>query len=154
MTPLPISCQAYLPMVAIGPTSSTIRWHSATNSSDVDGLFWGREKTYPIEIKEKTRAFNPSVGDFFGLDVGPFVKLAFYAAKRGNLHSMFVVREIDDTDTRNLVAWRYITFEHLAQYASWVFQPGGKGMTGGRSATIKIPVNQFQILDKEALANL
>lgn len=122
--------------------------------SDVDGLFWGREKTYPVEIKEKTRAYDKDIGEYFGLDVGPFVKLAFYAAKRGNLHSLFVVREIDKADTRNLVAWRYITFDRMAQFASWVFQPGGRSMTGGRSATIKIPVDRFGILNAEALRSL
>lgn len=128
--------------------------HFFTEPSDVDGLFWGREKTYPIEIKEKTRANDARIGDYFGLDVGPFVKLAFYAAKRGNLHSMFVVREIDDEQTRNLIAWRYITFEKLAQYASWVFQSGGRGMTGGRSATVKIPASRFMVLDEGALRSL
>jgi len=122
--------------------------------SDVDGLFWGREKTYPIEIKEKTRANDSSIGDFFGIDVGPFVKLAFYAARRGNLHSMFVVREIDDETTRNLVKWHFITFEQMARYASWVFRPGGRSMTGGRSATIRIPINQFKILDADNLRSL
>lgn len=123
--------------------------------SDVDGLFWGQERTYPIEIKEKTRATGDRViGDFFGLDIGPFVKLAYYAAKRGNLHSIFVVREIDNENDRNLVAWRYITFDHLSQYASWVFRGGGRGMTGGISATVRIPADQFKILNSEALRRL
>jgi len=122
--------------------------------SDVDGLFWGQEKTYPLEIKEKTRAKDSSVGDYFGLDVGPFVKLAFYAAKRGNLHSMFVVREIDNEEDRNLVAWRYITFDDLAQFASWVFIRGGRGMTGGTSATVKIPAERFRMLDRASLGTL
>jgi hypothetical protein len=65
-----------------------------------------------------------------------------------------VVREIDNADTRNLVAWRYITFDRMAQFASWVFQPGGRSMTGGRSATIKIPVDRFGILNAEALRSL
>lgn len=128
--------------------------HFYTEPSDVDGLFWGREKTYPIEIKEKTRANDRSIGDYFGLDVGPFVKLAFYAAKRGNLHSMFVVREIDDAQDRNLVAWRFITFERLAQYASWVFRSGGRSMTGGRSATVRIPANQFSVLNERTMSEL
>jgi hypothetical protein len=122
--------------------------------SDVDGLFWGKEKTYPIEIKEKTRANDKGIGDYFGIDAGPFVKLAFYAAKRGNLHSMFVVREIDHESTRNLVRWHFITFEQMAQYASWVFRPGGRGMTGGRSATIRIPIKQFKVLDTDNLSGL
>ncbi|WP_342359019.1 hypothetical protein [Terrarubrum flagellatum] len=49
---------------------------------DIDGIIWGERHTYPIEIKEKTAAPDPNMGEFFGLDVGPFVKLAFYAAKK------------------------------------------------------------------------
>ena len=122
--------------------------------SDVDGLFWGEQLTYPIEVKEKTRANDRSIGDYFGIDIGPFVKLAYYAAKRGNLHSLFVVREIDNEQDRNLVAWRYITFDQLAQYASWVFRGGGRSMTGGISATVRIPAEQFEILNSEALRGL
>ena len=42
------------------------------------------------------------------------MKLAFYAAKRGNLHSLYVVREIDNTQDRNLVQWWFITFDHIS----------------------------------------
>jgi hypothetical protein len=122
--------------------------------SDVDGLFWGQERTYPIEVKEKTRATDRDVGDYFGIDIGPFVKLAYYAARRGNLHSMFVVREIGDESNRDLVAWRFITFEDLARYASWNFRAGGRSMTGGRSATVRIPADQFRTLNSEALSEL
>jgi len=122
--------------------------------SDIDGILWGQQNTYPIEIKEKTVAEDRRVGQFFGLDVGPFVKLAFYAAKRGNLHSVFVVREIDDTTTRNLVGWWFITYETLAQFASWVPLEGGRGMTGGRSSTIKIPKSEFRALNNENLGAL
>ena len=62
-------------------------------ASDVDGVLWGHRHTYPIEMKEKTCASDKRVGPYFGIDIGPFVKLAFYAAKRGNLKSLFVVRE-------------------------------------------------------------
>ena len=83
--------------------------------SDVDGIFWGDQFTYPIEIKEKTVANDGQLGDWFGLDVGPFVKLAYYAAKRGNLNSLFVVHEIDDEQTRNHVGWWFVRFEELAR---------------------------------------
>jgi len=122
--------------------------------SDIDGILWGQEHTYPLEIKEKTPAEDRKLGEYFGLDVGPFVKLAFYAAKRGNLHSIFVVREINNEDDRELVEWRYITFEVLAQYASWVFGGGGKNMQGGPSSVVKIPKSRFRVLDRMALENL
>jgi hypothetical protein len=122
--------------------------------SDVDGIFWGQQHTYPIEIKEKTAAPSPDMGPYFGLDVGPFVKLAFYAAKRGNLHSLYVVREIDNADERNLVQWWVITFDQLAQFASWVFRAGGQAMGGGQSAVVRTPRSEFQPLNAAALAAL
>jgi len=122
--------------------------------SDIDSIFWGQQHTYPLEIKEKTPAPSRDLGPYFGLDVGPFVKLAFYAAKRGNLHSIFVVREIDTPETRNLVNWWFITFDHMAQFASWVQQSGGKSMTGGRSSVVRIPKAEFQELNAVTLAAL
>lgn len=122
--------------------------------SDLDGVFWGQQYTYPLEIKEKTCARDPRLGEYFGLDLGPFVKLAYYAAKRGNLHSLFIVREIADPESRELVAWRYITFDRLAQFASWIQQSGGQGMSGGSSAVVRIPKSEFSVLDREALSRL
>ncbi|HQO21061.1 MAG TPA: hypothetical protein PK747_00170 [Acidobacteriota bacterium] len=119
--------------------------------SDVDGIFWGQQYTYPLEIKEKTPAEDRALGQFFGLDLGPFVKLSYYAAKRGNLHSIFIVREIDSTETRNLVSWWFITYERLAQYASWIQQGGGRSMTGGQSSVVRVPKAEFQLLNKENL---
>lgn len=119
--------------------------------SDIDGIFWGQQHTYPVEIKEKTPANSRDLGPFFGLDVGPFVKLAFYAAKRGNLHSLYVVREIDNEQDRNLVQWSFVTFDHLAQFASWVPQAGGPGMGGGRSSVVRVPRCEFQPLTAETL---
>ncbi len=122
--------------------------------SDIDGIFWGQQYTYPLEIKEKTPATDKKLGDYFGLDIGPFVKLAFYAAKRGNLHSLFIVREIDNTDDRNLVNWWYITFDTLAQFASWVSIGGGTNMQGGGSTVVKIPKAEFKLLDSNNLQSL
>ena len=53
--------------------------------SDIDGVFWGKNIAYPLEIKEKTMASDRKIGDYFGIDVGPFTKLAFYAARRASL---------------------------------------------------------------------
>lgn len=122
--------------------------------SDIDGILWGERYTYPLEIKEKTAAYDKKFGDYFGLDVGPFVKLAFYAAKRGNLHSIFVVREIDNVDSRNLVNWWYITFDKLAQYASWTPRPGGTNMGGGGSSTVMIPKAEFGVFNAAAIRSL
>jgi len=125
-----------------------------TEMSDIDGIIWGQQYTYPIEIKEKTVAPDNKLGPYFGLDVGPFVKLAFYAAKKGNLHSLFFVREINNTDDRELANWWFITFDTLAQFASWIPQGGGMNMQGGGSTVVKIPRGEFTQLTAQALANL
>jgi hypothetical protein len=123
--------------------------------SDLDGVFWGDSVTYPLEIKEKTVApTDRRLGPYFGLDVGPFVKLAFYAAKRGNLRSLFVVREIDDVTRRNLVGWWCIDFEHLAKVASWIQRSGGRSMLGGQSAVVRIPKPEFCPLSADILRAL
>lgn len=123
-------------------------------SSDVDGILWGQRHTYPLEIKEKTAATDPRLGSYFGLDVGPFVKLAYYAARRGNVHSLFIVREIDTIETRNLVNWWFIKFDELSQFASWVPKAGGPGMGGGASTVVCIPKAEFQLLTRENLEQL
>jgi hypothetical protein len=122
--------------------------------SDIDGIFWGQQFTYPLEIKEKTVAIDNRIGPYFGLDTGPFVKLAYYAANRGNLNSLFIVREIDNVKTRNLVNWWFITFEDLAKFASWVPRPGGLGMSGGVSSVVCIPKSEFRPLTKANLKKL
>ena len=122
--------------------------------SDIDAIFWGEQYTYPIEIKEKTPAEDSKVGKYFGLDVGPFVKLAFYAAKRGNLHSLFIVREINNTTERKLVNWWFIPFEKLARFASWIPVSGGTNMRGGGSSVIKVPKAEFLPLNKSNLEKL
>lgn len=125
-----------------------------SETSDIDGIFWGQQYTYPIEIKEKTPAEDTDIGEYFGLDVGPFVKLAFYAAKKGNLHSIFVVREINNIQDRELVQWWYITYDRLAQYASWVQRGGGTSMGGGRSTVVRIPKEEFSPVTLENLSSL
>jgi hypothetical protein len=125
-----------------------------TETSDVDGILWGQRHTYPLEIKEKTAAFDKRTGDYFGLDVGPFVKLAYYAVRRGNLHSLFIVREIDSVERRNLVNWWFIKFDELSQFASWVSKAGGKGMGGGASSVVCIPKVEFKLLTRENLESL
>lgn len=132
----------------------TLQSHFMTETSDIDGIIWGQQYTYPIEIKEKTAANDNKLGDYFGLDAGPFVKLAFYAAKKGNLHSLFFVREINNTEDRELVNWWFITFDTLAQFASWVPQGGGMNMQGGGSTVIKIPKAEFTQLSSTELAKL
>ena len=123
-------------------------------TSDIDGIVWGERYTYPIEIKEKAPARDNDIGEWFGLDTGPFVKLAHYAARRGNLHSLFVVREIEDPATRTFKRWLFTEFDKLAQYASWVPRSGGQSMGGSRSMVVRIPRTAFRELDAKALEQI
>lgn len=132
----------------------SFRTEFLAETSDIDGIFWGKRHTYPLEIKEKTAAYDNRMGFYFGLDVGPFTKLTHYAEQRGNLNSLFIVREIDDVDSRNLVSWLYITFDDIARFASWVPMGGGRSMGGGSSSVIMIPKNKFKVLDSSALESL
>lgn len=71
--------------------------------------------------------------------------------KKGNLHSLFFVREINNTIDRELVNWWFITFDKLAQYASWVPMGGGINMQGGGSTVVKIPKSEFNQVSLENL---
>jgi hypothetical protein len=124
-------------------------------TSDIDRLLWGANTIYPVEVKEKTRVTGDTgMGDWFGMDVGPFTKLAFFAAWYGELKSLFVVREIKDVQTRELVQYWAIEFSDVAKHASWVFQSGGPNMLGGRSAVVRVPVTAFKTLDAAFLKSL
>lgn len=121
---------------------------------DIDGVIWGKNHTYPVEIKEKTFGSDKAIGEYFGLDISPFVKMAFYAAKKGNFHSLFVVREIDDVLNRSLKKWWFTTFDRLAKLASWQQIGGGTNMKGGSSTVIRIPKAAFSELTVSALEEL
>lgn len=122
--------------------------------SDIDGIIWGNRFTYPVEIKEKTSAKDSTTGEYFGIDVGPFVKLTHFAARKGNMNALFIVREIIDKDKRGLKNWWFIRFDELAEFASWVPIKGGTNMGGGASSVIKIPKSKFQPLDAAGLQSL
>jgi hypothetical protein len=123
--------------------------------SDIDRLLWGQNTIYPVEVKEKTRVRDdPAIGDWFGIDVGTFAKLAYFAAWHGRLRSLFVVREIVDPDTRELMQWWAADFETVAKRASWVFRGGGPTMGGMASAVLQVPIDAFRVLDPAYMASL
>src|SRR5439155_26594746 len=123
-------------------------------TSDIDRLVWGQQTIYPVEIKEKTRANDRDIGDWFGLDAGPFAKLAYFAAWYGQLKSLFIVREITDVVSRQLAGWWAIEFSNVAKHASWVFRGGGPSMLGTRSAIFRIPLDAFSRLSEDFVESL
>jgi len=97
--------------------------------------------SYPVEIKSKASAKNTALGEWFGIDMGPFAKLTFFTANKRNNDALYVVEEVDLE--KNHVQWLGIRFADLVKSCSWVGQSGGKGMMGGASSTFKIPKAAF-----------
>ncbi|WP_323753427.1 hypothetical protein [Marinobacter sp.] len=99
---------------------------------------------YPVELKSKKAASDSALGEWFGLDLGPFAKMSFFTSNSMNTDALYVVQEVDDD--RNFVNWLAIRFTDLVKSCSWVGRSGGQGMSGGASSTIKIPKLAFQNL--------
>jgi hypothetical protein len=102
-------------------------------------------RSYPVEFKSKTAANDSQIGDWFGIDVGPFAKLSYFISLSNNMDAIYVVEEVDVN--RNTLDWWAIKFSNLLKGCSWVQQSGGAGMGGGRSATLKVPKAIFTQLN-------
>ena len=132
----------------------SIRGRYLTVANDLDYLIWGQHATYPVEIKEKTRANDPYMGDYFGIDVGPFAKLSTFTSFGSELKGLFVVREIDNVTSRSLRAWHIVRSDQMCQKCSWVFRSGGMSMRGTASATVRVPIAAFEPLSLVTLQSL
>lgn len=116
------------------------------SSNDLDFFIVGKSgRAYPIEFKSKTVVSNPTLGDWFGIDVGPFSKLSFFVSLSNNMEALYFVEEIDRQG--NTLDWWGVKFSQLLKYCYWVSQSGGKGMGGGASNTIVVPKVIFERLD-------
>ncbi|OFC71381.1 hypothetical protein [Alteromonas confluentis] len=112
------------------------------SNNDLDLFIIGKSGgAYPIELKSKSPVIDNSSGDWFGLDIGPFAKMAFFTANSMNTDALYIVQEVDEQ--RTLVQWLGIRFTQLVKSCSWVGQAGGQGMSGGASSTIKVPKAAF-----------
>lgn len=112
------------------------------SNNDLDLFILGPSGScFPVELKSKTVANDNILGDWFGIDMGPFAKLAFFTANSMNTDALYVVQEVDAD--RNHVEWYGIRFTELVKSCSWVGQAGGTGMMGGASSTYKVPKAAF-----------
>lgn len=102
-------------------------------------------KSYPVELKSKQPAQDSNIGEWFGIDAGPFSKLAYFVSLSNNMDALYVVEEVDSNYSH--VEWWGTKFSELLRGCYWVQQAGGTGMTGGSSVTIKVPKNIFEPLD-------
>lgn len=116
------------------------------SNNDLDLFLVGNSgAVYPIELKSKTPAEDRSLGEWFGLDVGPFLKMTFFTTKSINKDALYIVEEVDED--REHVEWYAIRFTHLVKCCSWVQQGGGTNMRGGSSYTVRIPKAAFTKFD-------
>jgi len=112
------------------------------SNNDLDLFIIGKSgSAYPVELKSKAPVLDDILGDWFGLDIGPFAKMTFFTANSMHTDALYIVQEVDRD--RNLVQWLGIKFTDLVKSCSWVGQAGGTGMGGGTSSTIKIPKLAF-----------
>lgn len=115
------------------------------SSNDLDFFIVGKSgKAYPIEFKSKTAVMDNYIGDWFGIDIGPFSKLSFFVSLSNNMEALYFVEEVDTNGIT--IEWWGIKFSELLKTCHWVAQSGGTGMGGGASATIKVPKVSFQAL--------
>lgn len=115
------------------------------SNNDLDLFIIGSSgASYPVELKSKTPANDPSLGDWFGIDMGPFAKLSFFTSNAMNTDALYVVEEVDNDG--NHLEWYGIKFTDLVKSCSWVGRSGGQGMTGSASSTYKIPKSAFSSL--------
>ena len=62
-------------------------------------------------------------------------------------NALYVVRELRDNQ-REFVSWKFITLSKIIMTAHWFSQQGGKGMGGQNTQTIRIPYDEFEILEE------
>lgn len=116
------------------------------SSNDLDFFLVGKSgRAYPVEFKSKQVFVDNTIGDWFGLDVGPFTKLSFFISLSNNMEAIYIVEEIDAQG--NTIQWWATKFTHLLKYCHWVSQGGGRGMGGGASVTVKVPKIIFEPLN-------
>lgn len=95
-------------------------------------------KVLPVEVKEK----SPTDKGEFGVDAGRILMLLRMCIATDS-NALYLIREVDNTENRNLRQWRYITLSDLVMKCRWNLQGGGTGMGGGSTQTIMMPGEYF-----------
>jgi len=113
---------------------------SVEDPYDVDAFMVGFTGTVmPIEIKEK----SPTDKGDFGIDAGRILMLLRLCLAT-DTNALYVIREVDESATRELVGWRYITLSDMVIGCRWNLQAGGRGMSGGATQTVMISGALFE----------
>lgn len=117
------------------------------SSNDLDFfIVCNSGRAYPIEFKSKQVYEDDSIGDWFGIDIGPFSKLAFFVSLSNNMEALYIVEEVDSNS--NTIEWWGVKFSEVLKHCYWVSQRGGTGMRGAASNTVKVPKEIFDKLSQ------
>lgn len=101
---------------------------------------------FPIEIKEKSRTEKGE----FGIDAGRILMMMRLCITTDS-NALYIIREVDNSSTRNLIGYKFITFSDMIMNVSWNLQAGGVGMGGGNTQTIMMSAEVFKNFSPEIL---
>ena len=130
---------------------------STDDPYDVDSFIVSSETdaVFPLELKEKSPVFKKYKRDgvisehFFGIDTGRISCLERICSPTDS-NAFYVIREVDDSDERNLLGWKIMTLSKIVMSSSWNPVPGGTGMFGSGTSTARLPYGEFEDLTEAA----
>lgn len=106
---------------------------------DVDAFLVGfNGNVFPVEIKEKSRTDKGE----FGIDAGRILMMMRLCITTDS-NALYIIREVDNSESRKLIGYKYITFSDMIMNVSWNLQAGGIGMGGGNTQTIMMTGKAF-----------
>ena len=125
---------------------------------DTDGFIISYDgKVFPIELKEKFPFQHSAIGRTLGVDAGRILMLLRTCLPM-NSNGFYIVREVEETEERELVGWKIMRLDEVLMKCSWNLQAGGPGMAssaggrGSRTSTILMPYREFSDMTAETFA--
>ena len=114
---------------------------------DVDAFLVGfNGNVFPVEIKEKSRTDKGE----FGIDAGRILMMMRLCITTDS-NALYIIREVDNSESRKLIGYKYITFSDMIMNVSWNLQAGGIGMGGGNTQTIMMTGKAFSDFSLDVL---
>ena len=120
------------------------------NTIDLDGFITKKEKTFIVEIKEKTPIKPENIKSIsnkqfwsYGWDTR---RILWYSEvqKKTGFEIFYIVRQIENRKDRKFVQWDGISLNDYLKGISWSNSTGG----GGGGDTLTVPYNHFLSLQK------
>ena len=120
------------------------------NTIDLDGFIIKKEKTFIVEIKEKTPIKPENIKSMsnkqfwsYGWDTR---RILWYSEvqKKTGFEIFYIVRQIENRKDRKFIQWDGISLNDYLKGISWSNSTGG----GGGGDTLTVPYNHFLSLQK------